>query len=236
MIHGKLAVLSGISSSKTAFTWCALVVDSFNSMLPKPNRSVGGCFDIKGLNQSLSTQPTTLHKTHQQTTFEPSRKCRNCLPHKRYHKVRRPHKAHTGLTNRNAPFQHNRTAISSRYHEAHRGQDGKLWSARYHKAPQRTATRSLAGCTAIQSQRFFIFFASDQAKRCIRKMARTGRTRTTGIGARPRHYKRQAVSYDFKLHVIQYLDNEPMRAAIAHFFPGLPPGKVKDKRRLAARS
>jgi hypothetical protein len=63
-------------------------------------------------------------------------------------------------------------------------------------------------------------------------MTRTGRARLAGEGAWPRQYKRQAVSYEFKLRVVQYLDHEPMKAAIARFSPDLPPSKVKDKRRL----
>lgn len=63
-------------------------------------------------------------------------------------------------------------------------------------------------------------------------MARTGRTRTTGSGARPKQYKRQAVTYEFKMRVIQFLEKEPMSAAVAHFFPGLSPDKQKLKKRL----
>ncbi|RLN96485.1 hypothetical protein BBJ28_00000638, partial [Nothophytophthora sp. Chile5] len=62
-------------------------------------------------------------------------------------------------------------------------------------------------------------------------MARTGRTLTTGNGSRPKQYKHMAVSYDYKLQVLRFLDSSTMAATIAEFFSDLLLAQVKTKKR-----
>ncbi|OWZ01480.1 hypothetical protein PHMEG_00027120 [Phytophthora megakarya] len=60
----------------------------------------------------------------------------------------------------------------------------------------------------------------------------TGRKRRTGNGSIPKTFKRMAVSYHFKLQVLQYLDGHTMEETISHFYPGLLRGQFRSKKRV----
>ncbi|KAG1692186.1 hypothetical protein DVH05_025616 [Phytophthora capsici] len=62
-------------------------------------------------------------------------------------------------------------------------------------------------------------------------MAKTGRKRTTGKGAKPKQYKRTAVSYQHKLNVLMYLDKGSMEDTVTYFYPGLGQDQLRSKKR-----
>ncbi|KAG3248477.1 hypothetical protein PI124_g6831 [Phytophthora idaei] len=63
-------------------------------------------------------------------------------------------------------------------------------------------------------------------------MAKTGRKRTTGKGAKPKLYKRSAVSYQHTLEVLLHLDKVTMEETAAQCYPGFGRDQLRNKKRL----
>ncbi|KAG1696547.1 hypothetical protein DVH05_018240 [Phytophthora capsici] len=63
-------------------------------------------------------------------------------------------------------------------------------------------------------------------------MAPVGRPRIKGKGAKPKQFKRVAVSYAYKLQVLRFLDHYSMAQTITNFFPEVAAEKGKAKKRL----
>jgi hypothetical protein len=62
-------------------------------------------------------------------------------------------------------------------------------------------------------------------------MANAGRKRTTGKGARPKLYKRTAVSYQHKLDVLVFLDTATMEETVTHFHPEMSRSERPNRKR-----
>ncbi|GMF20708.1 unnamed protein product [Phytophthora lilii] len=56
------------------------------------------------------------------------------------------------------------------------------------------------------------------------------RPRTIGFGSRPKQYKLTAVSYDYKLRVLRYLDTSTIANMVDTFFPGVTTAEAKTKK------
>ncbi|KAG6954652.1 hypothetical protein JG688_00012253 [Phytophthora aleatoria] len=62
-------------------------------------------------------------------------------------------------------------------------------------------------------------------------MAKTGRKRTTGKGAKPKLYKRSAVSYQHTLEVLLHLGKVTMEETAAQCYPGFGRHQLRNKKR-----